>query len=50
MLKATIDDPSSSIPAEEGMEQLRRRVAKPRPEPAVWSRNPAAGIAIPPTL
>lgn len=41
-LQASIDDPRPSIPAEEVMEELRRRMAEPRPEPAVWLRNPPA--------
>ena len=49
-LTAAIDDPRPSIAAEEVMEELRRRIEQPRSEPALWRRNPAAAIAIPPTL
>jgi hypothetical protein len=48
-LQASIDDPRPSIPAEQVMEELRRRMAEPRPDPAVWRRNPTA-TAIPSTV
>jgi antitoxin ParD1/3/4 len=35
-IQASIDDPRPSIPAEEVMEQLKKKFAEPRPEPAVW--------------
>jgi hypothetical protein len=49
-LKAAIGDPRPPIAAEEVMEELWRRIEPPRPEPALWRRNLAAAIAIPPTL
>jgi hypothetical protein len=36
-LNAAIDDPRPSIPAQQVFDELRKKMAAPRPEPAVWS-------------
>ena len=38
-IQAAIDDPSPGIPADEVLEQLRKELAEPRPEPAVWEKE-----------
>jgi len=39
-LDAAINDPRSSIPAEQVVIELREKMAAPRPEAAVWTRVP----------
>ncbi len=39
-LEAAMNDPRPSIPGEEVMERMRRKLAEPRPEPAVWRQRP----------
>ena len=36
-LNAAIDDPRPSIPAQQVFDELRKKMAAPLPEPAVWS-------------
>ena len=36
-LNAAIDDPRPSIPAQQVFDELRKKMATPLPEPAVWS-------------
>jgi hypothetical protein len=36
-LNAAIDDPRPSIPAQQVFDELRKKMAAPRPEPAVWN-------------
>jgi antitoxin ParD1/3/4 len=38
-LKSAIDDPRPGISGEELSKRLRRKFAKPQPEPAVWRRS-----------
>ena len=41
ILQSAIDDPRPSIPGEVVFKELRKKFAKPLPEPAVWKRPPA---------
>jgi antitoxin ParD1/3/4 len=38
-LDAAINDPRPGIPAEQVFEELRKELAEPRPEPAVWTHD-----------
>jgi len=39
-LEAAMNDPRPSIPAEEAMGRIARKLAEPRREPAVWRQRP----------
>jgi len=39
-LEASMNDPRPSIPAEEAMGRIARKLAEPRREPAVWRQRP----------
>lgn len=39
MIQASIDDPRPSLASEEVLAQLKQRMVRPLPEPAVWERR-----------
>ncbi|MGO9170770.1 MAG: hypothetical protein ACLP7P_02225 [Rhodomicrobium sp.] len=39
-LEASMNDPRPSIPGEEAMAHIARKLAEPRPDPAVWRQRP----------
>ncbi|MGP7983740.1 hypothetical protein [Rhodoblastus sp.] len=45
-IQAAIDDPRPGIPLEEVKERMKKRLAEPRPEPAIWQKQPYGDAAL----